>query len=268
MNNSYDAEKLMRQYNCVAWESFHAIKDFYSLSLDETSRARRRYIGSVHAPSRSIACPHAASVSLPRLAVATNASGSVPRSPNSPALSSPAAVQYSPSPSVAVASLTRRLIRLIARDRPRSPGLDSGVDREPADLRRASASRTLDDRRRARGVPTETTAGPHSVSSPAGPRFQSEGSRFQSPRVQPRFESTPELRAPAPTPRGPRRFVPPGDADAFSFAASTAALCIRSPKSPNRRSDAAFAVIRGANVEDFSSSNVIATGVTAAGFLV
>jgi hypothetical protein len=45
-------------------------------------------------------------------------------------------------------------------------------------------------------------------------------------------------------------------------------LCIRSPKSPNRRSDAAFAVIRGANVEDFSSSNVIATGVTAAGFLV
>ena len=25
MHNSYDAEKLMRKYNCVAWETFHAI---------------------------------------------------------------------------------------------------------------------------------------------------------------------------------------------------------------------------------------------------
>lgn len=224
---------------------------------------RRRSIGTVHAPSRSSsACPHAASVSLPRLAVATNASGSVPRSPNSPALSSPAAVQYSPSPSVAVASPTRRSSRLVTRDRPRRPGLDPG----PTDLRRASASRTLDDRRRARaGVPTETTgdacvsskrAGPHVSSPPVG---RSEG---------PRCESTPDERAPAFTPRGPRRFVPPGDADAFSFAASTAALCIRSPKSPLRRSEAAIAVIRGVNVTDRSSSKVIATGGTAAGFLV
>ena len=57
-------------------------------------------------------------------------------------------------------------------------------------------------------------------------------------------------------------------ADAFSFAASTAALCIRSPKSPLRRSEAAIAVIRGVNVTDRSSSKVIATGGTAAGFLV
>jgi hypothetical protein len=45
-------------------------------------------------------------------------------------------------------------------------------------------------------------------------------------------------------------------------------LYIRSPKSPLRRSEAAIAVIRGVNVTDRSSSKVIATGGTAAGFLV
>ena len=154
-----------------------------------------------------------------------------------------------------------------ARFRPGSRAARRFTSRERLEDARRSPARARgpdgDDRRRvrefqARGAPGVVTAGCAVVRTPS-----------RSPRVQPLCESTPDDRtAPAFTPRGPRRFVPPGDADAFSFAASTAALCIRSPKSPLRRSEAAIAVIRGVNVTDRSSSKVIATGGTAAGFLV
>merc|ERR1719263_1642816 len=161
-----------------------------------------------HAPSLST-YPHAASASCPRFADATNASGSSPNEPNSAPLSSPAAVQYSRSASVPVASPAEDapwFSRRVARDRPRGPGLDSHLEL----LRRSAWSVAVDCRGRrslvdwfflapkpgdprfvclgftATGVLTRSSSydppyRPH-VPEPAGPRFESRAEPTRGPR--------------------------------------------------------------------------------------
>ena len=154
---------------------------------------RRRY-PTVHAPSRSSsACPHATSVSLPRLAVATNASGSVPRSPTPrrcpPPRRSSTPLRGGGGGDLAVVESFGR------RDRPRVPG-SIPADREPpVDLRRASASRTLDDRLPARAP------GYDGDDRRRVREFQARGAPVASPPVG-RW-SGPRGRFPVPIPAGP-----------------------------------------------------------------